>query len=409
MLMYTILYYTVLTAIIMYVLICIYIKVKFKFWSIQPVFHVYDFLYWLYPIGLVQKDFPLPNKYVNYINITVEKTDDVSDVNMKRVCNFIQCFYLRKNSIVNYIPSHSSITDYFKYSLHPSYISTYKVPLSAFHTNTKNTGDYIYNLDKLIGVFTARPLLITLQSKTFPLYYCDNLCIHPSYRKKGIAPQLIQTQYYNLRRLNKHINTFLFKREGEMTAIVPLVSYDSFVFSSDQIVANKNSNYSLNVLEINEKNIFLLTQLLTDSKRIFDCIIVPEIGTLANLLKTNHIYIYGIISNNLLTACYVFKYQHLIYNDNEHTMDCIASITTLKDNKQFFTGFKLALGEVIKKALELNRPVKRVLIENTSHNHIILHYVNRLIPHPYSRTPCAFFLYNYISYTKQPSSCFILY
>ena len=411
--MHTILYYIILTAIILYVLICIYIKVKFKFWSIQPVFHVYDFLYWIYPIGLVQRELPEPNKYVNYVNISVENADTISDVTMKRVCNFIQSFYLRKNTNVNYIPTHGSITDYFKCSNHPSYISTYKNTINSVSTSSKNTGDSIYNLDELIGVFTARPLLITLKGNSgFPLYYCDNLCIHPSYRKKGIAPKLIQTQYYKLRRLNKNINTFLFKREGELTAIVPLVAYHSIVYSSQDIIANNKNkkNHSINLLEITEKNVFLLTQLLTDCKIIFDCIIVPELGTLVNLLKTNNIFIYGIISNNSLVACYVFKYQYLIYNENEHTIDCIASINALKDNNGlFYSGFKLSLCSVIKKSLELNRPIKRFLIENTSHKHIIVDYLNAIIPSPYFKSPCAFFLYNYISYTKQPSSCFILY
>ena len=408
--LYTILYYIILTIIILYILICIYVKVKFQFWSIQPVFHVYDFLYWIYPIGLVQKDLPLANKYVNLFNISVEDSSNMSDVTIKRVCNFIQSFYLRKNANVNYIPSHSSITDYFKGSMHPSYISTYKNPLKSI---SSGKDDYIYNLDELIGVFTARSLLLTLQQcKTIPIYYCDNLCIHPKYRKKGIAPKLIQTQYYNLRRLNKNINTFLFKREGELTAIVPVVAYESIVYSTEPIVNSNKTNYNsiIGFIEITEKNIFILKQLITDSKNIFNCIVVPEIGTLLNLIKHNHIYIYGIIINNSLVACYVFKYQHLIYNENEHTIECLASINVLKDNtKYFFSGFKLALCTVIKKSLELNRTIKRVLIENTSHNHIILDYIKKIIPKPHLRTPCAFFLYNYISYSNQPSSCFILY
>ena len=328
---------------------------------------------------------------------------------MKRICNFIQSFYLRKNKNVNYIPSHNSITDYFKYSNHPSYISTYKNQIKSISNNSKNTGDSIYDLDELIGVFSARPLLITLNCKTFPLYYCDNLCIHPRHRKKGIAPELIQTQYYKLRRLNKNINTFLFKREGELTAIVPLVAYESVVYSSQNIIGNNNSNYKTNTIEITEKNIYLLKQLLIDSKNIFNCIIVPEISVLINLLKTDHIFIYGVFSNNLLVACYIFKYQFLIYNENEHTIECIASINTLNDEKMFFLGFKSSLCSVIKRLVELNRPIKRVLLENTSHNHIIIDYINKLTLQPLLKTPCAFFLYNYISYTNQPSSCFILY
>jgi hypothetical protein len=203
-----------------------------------------------------------------------------------------------------------------------------------------------------------------------------------------------------------------------MTAIVPLVAYESLVYSTDAIVASNNINTSsiVNVIEISEKNIFLFTQLLTDKKSMFDCIIVPEIGTLANLLKTRHILMYGLIVGNTLVSCYLFKYQYLIYNKDEHVIECIASINACKDGGDnnnnisvFFLGFKKALCSVIKRESELNRPIKKILIENTSHNNIIVEHINKIIPSPYSKTPCAFFLYNYISYSIQSSSCFILY
>lgn len=415
--LYTILYSLCITGILLYVLTCIYIKLKFQFWSIQPVFHVYDFVYWLYPRGVVERDLPLFNKYVDNNSIKVEKIGEVSDVTMKRVTNFIHSHYLKKNKLARYTPTHDSIVEYFKGSSHSSYISTYKRRSIATPITSTNTGDDIYMLDEIVGVFSARPLLITLKgvTKPFPLYYCDNLCVHPLYRKKGIAPKLIQTQYYQLRRLNKDINTFLFKREGELTAIVPLVAYDSLVYSTDTIVGTNDKNNSmLHLIEISEKNMFLFTQLLTDRKSMFDCIIVPEIATLSSLSKTNNIFIYGLIVGNRLASCYLFKYQHLVYNEDEHVIECIASLQFIKDdnnNNLFFSGFKKALCSIIKRQADLNitRSIKKILIENTSHNNIIIDHIKKTISFPYSKTPCAFFLYNYISYTIQSSSCFIVY
>mgnify|MGYP000176613599 CR=1 FL=1 len=82
------------------------------------------------------------------------------------------------------------------------------------------------NDKELIGIMTTRPVNITVKnSNTFIAYYVDNLCVHPDYRKHGIAQQMIQTHYYNLRKNNKKIQVCLFKREGELNAIVPLVAY----------------------------------------------------------------------------------------------------------------------------------------------------------------------------------------
>ena len=45
------------------------IKIKYKFWSIQPVFHFYNIKYWLFPPGIIETQEPETNKYTNLQNI----------------------------------------------------------------------------------------------------------------------------------------------------------------------------------------------------------------------------------------------------------------------------------------------------------------------------------------------------
>ena len=68
---------------------------------------------------------------------------------------------------------------------------------------------------------------MTLNKISFPVYYVDNLCVHPLYRNKNIAPQMIQTQEWFQRQNNKKIKVSLFKREGDLTGIVPLTVYNN--------------------------------------------------------------------------------------------------------------------------------------------------------------------------------------
>ena len=44
------------------ILFYIFIKIKYKFWTIQPVFHFYDVHYWFKNIGIINKELPNKNK-----------------------------------------------------------------------------------------------------------------------------------------------------------------------------------------------------------------------------------------------------------------------------------------------------------------------------------------------------------
>ena len=46
-----------------------YIKIKYRFWSAQPVFHIYDFHYWLFSPDYINKSLPEKNKFTNFKNI----------------------------------------------------------------------------------------------------------------------------------------------------------------------------------------------------------------------------------------------------------------------------------------------------------------------------------------------------
>jgi ribosomal protein S18 acetylase RimI-like enzyme len=68
---------------------------------------------------------------------------------------------------------------------------------------------------KIIGIMTSRPIHIAINNNDkdakFDAYYVDYLCVDKMFRKKGIAPQIIQTHEYNQRHLNKNIVVSLFR------------------------------------------------------------------------------------------------------------------------------------------------------------------------------------------------------
>ena len=50
-----------------------YIRIKYPFWALQPVFHFYDIYYWFINIGIIRHELPEKNRYVNLKNIKTIK------------------------------------------------------------------------------------------------------------------------------------------------------------------------------------------------------------------------------------------------------------------------------------------------------------------------------------------------
>ena len=59
--MYSYISYILLTILFIVLFIIAYIKIKYKFWSIQPVFHVYNFNYMIFPPGIIDPNLPFKN------------------------------------------------------------------------------------------------------------------------------------------------------------------------------------------------------------------------------------------------------------------------------------------------------------------------------------------------------------
>jgi len=396
--------YIILAIIVLYVILCAYIKIKFHFWSLQPVFHIYDFMYWIKPPGIINSDLPEINRYTNLLDITTQDIENINDTTATRTCNFINSYYLRSKD-TKYMPTKENIMEYFKGSNHHSYLTLYKEPKLLFIKGEPNTA-----IDDYKAILTGRPLYITLKGKkTFPTYYVDNLCVHPDHRKKGIAPRAIQTHYYNLRKLNKKIKTCLFKREGNMTAIVPLTTYTTIGYElsdslSDFLNLERLPHASMCVIEITDKNMQLFAEFIQSNVKRFDCVVLPEIPNLLNLIKTNNLYIYGIVEHHNLIAAYVFRNPSVKYDEIHKTLECITTLFTCHHKEIFTTGFNIAL-QMCRKHINASR----LLIENTAHSKDIIDRYKRMNIKIFTSSPTAFFLYNYACYTCSSESSLFLY
>jgi len=386
----SILFFSVFTLFLIY----IYIRLKYGFWVSQPVFHVYDLLYIFKPPGIIQHNLPEKNKYTNFKNIETIIFPELSELKKTRLVNFIRSNYLQ-NRDNNFSPQSENIIPYFVGHNTKTFVSFYSEENLMLDLKK---GTMIED-KKIIGLITSRPIHIAINNNNkdakFDAYYVDYLCVDKIFRKKGIAPQIIQTHEYNQRYLNKNIVVSLFKREDELTGIVPLCVYSTYGFSVNKWTKPPEIHASYKLLEINAHNFNFLFDFIKNSNN-FGIVINTEVTNIIELIKTKNIFIYVILLNNEIICAYFYRKSCTFIEKNMEVLSCFASINAT-DNSTFIQGFKISFWKIAAENF-----FGFSAIEEISHNHIIIDNL-KIKTTPLIVSPTAYFFYNF-AYPTFPSN-----
>lgn len=378
-----ILFFTVLILFLIY----IYIRVKYGFWVVQPVFHVYDFIYMLKPPGIINHSLPEKNKYTNFKNIETIMFQEVSELKQTRLVNFIRSNYLQNKENI-FSPKSENIIPYFKGHNAKPFISFYNEANLMLDLKKSTTIED----KKIVGLMTSRPIHVIINNNDkdakFDAYYVDYLCVDKMYRKKGIAPQIIQTHEYNQRHLNKNIVVSLFKREDELTGIVPLCFYSTYGFSVNKWTKPDELHPSYKMLEINPQNYHFLFDFIKNNNNKFDIVINTEVTNIIELIKTNNIFIYVILLDDEIICAYFFRKTCIFIEKNMEVLSCFASINNCDDNI-FIQGFKISFWKIA-----AEKYFGFAAIEEISHNNIIIDNL-KIKTSPLIVSPTAYFFYNF--------------
>ena len=90
----------------------IWIKLRHPFWSTQPVFHYHDIYHHLFPNRIIEPALPIKNKYFNYKNIVVKKTNELTESEKINIIKLIQSNYYKKKECY-YRPLQRNVFPYF--------------------------------------------------------------------------------------------------------------------------------------------------------------------------------------------------------------------------------------------------------------------------------------------------------
>lgn len=376
--------YIVFVGVFVTIVVYLVIRLKYGFWVVQPVFHIYDLNYLLKPPGIIQPSLPLQNKYTNFKDIDTIVLSELNSLQKQRFVNLIKTNYLRNKDNI-FSPQSEHIFPYFIGHNDKSLISVYYKDENMVDLNNGN----IIVDRKIIGSITSRPLHITIRNdKPFNAYYVDYLCVDKLHRKKGIAPQLIQTHYYNQRRLNKHAIVSLFKREDELTGIVPMCVYSTYGFPVNTWTKPHDLSGQYTLLEINAQNFRFLYDFMKENAEQFDIVVSVESTNIIELIKTKNVFVFAILCDQHIISCYFFRKSCVQVEAGLEALSCFASICNCSQDI-FIQGFKISFWKIA-----AEHYFGFSAIENVSHNDIIINNIMKKTT-PIITSPTAYFFYNF--------------
>jgi len=382
-------------------IIYIYIRLKYGFWVIQPVFHVYDYTYMIKPPGIINHKLPEKNKYTNFKNIETIVYSELSQIKQTQFINLIRLHYL-SNKDNKFYPQSQNIIPYFYGHNALSFVSFYNE--QTFMMDLKK-GTTIEDL-KPIGAMTTRPVHVSINNKDtnaeFNAYYVDYLCVDQMHRKKGIAQQIIQTHHYNQSHINKNIVVSIFKREDELTGIVPLCVYSTYGFKVDTWTKPLELDATYKLIEVNPQNFHFLYDFMKKNNEQFDIIIEVSISNIIELIKTKNIFVYVIIVDDQIICSYFFRKSCVQIEKGMEVLSCFASIRCECDDNIFIRGFKISFWKIA-----AENYFGFAAIENISHNNIIIQNLI-LKTKPLIVSPTAYFFYNFAYPTFKPEKVLII-
>ena len=380
--------YLIIILIILYVIFTIYFKIKNQFWSRQPVFHFHNIFYWFFPPGIIQHSLPILNKFYN-TGILFDKYANANETKKNDMFNLIRYHYLQKKNL-QYHPTQNAIFPYFENHFLPSFVSLMYKKTPNIDVKNKQ----IIPMNKLISLMTTRPLECTLDKKNMILYYVDYLCVHTQHRKQGNAPQIIYTHYAKMRYNDKKNIIFLFKREGQMTSIVPLTTYYTYGFHIKYWKYKSPRQGNIQNILISKSTIDLFHHFSKIIKENCRCFIAPCLSNLETLIDNNLIYIFLLLKNDNPIACYVFRNPYTSYKIQDvqkNSIDCIASYCDHKeDNKTVFIEYFYQCVFTMAQTLH----TECLIIENISDNNIIIQNIFKKNK-PIIKSPTAYYFYNF--------------
>ena len=379
--------FKLLNTIFIIVIICFltmgYFKLKYPFWSRQPVFHYHKLNYWIFPPGIIEEKLPIKNRFYDY-DIEYYNTDIISTEKKEQFYQFIKDHFLPHHHEHYNPPTKESIFDHF------------------LHHNDKSFLSLKIYKNKVLSCMTSKPLNCYIDKNKMTINYVDYLCVHKKHRKKLYAAKQIYTHYCHTRNHSNNIVSF-FKRENKNTMIVPFTVCHNYLFKHDNWELSLNFKVpNINIVFINKTNMNKFYQIFYESKEYFEAFITLNLGHIFYLIEKNHIFITALMINERFKGFYVFKNPYTTYNNKKSLEFSCSYVSENIDDNVFTLGFLISLNLISK-----DNGTKLVFIENISNNNKIIKLLLEQYK-PLNKFVNSYYFYNFAYLPKESKDIFCL-
>lgn len=376
----------------------IYIKIKYPFWSHQPVFHSYDiFRCWAKQPYIIHSGPPMKTKYLTQ-NVVTKDFLDMGQDELEQLENLLQSHYIESDQVFTQISKQEVQEDFVGHS-NASYISFYYNKQFVYD---KDMNPPIQEKNTCIGALTSRSMKIYYHygvPHEQYVYFWDYLCTHREFQDKFLGRNLIQNHERHQRLHNKEICSSLFRRDISLCdGVVPLLRFYVHTFPLEKTKRPPLGQYTtIRIIGPNVTTLFDFLYNITHSNSSpFPLCIFPEVNVLDHLIQKKRIIVYALKQQSKTIGFYFFKDPKICYEFSEerNVLDLIGSVffQQLDKNSEslFFGGLLHAIHNVQEDSKE---PYKLISFYQLTHNSQLIQRWKWKY-NPLSITQSAYYLYN---------------
>ena len=374
-------YYLLYTLISITFLFFIYIKLRYRFWSSQPVFHTYNLKQWMLPSGIIQSK--LPQKQKKFYDWKIN-TDNFQEIPTEKKA--LMCYFINKNL------SNTQLLSSFERGYNRCYVSF----LHSHMTIPLNDGS-VHQTKKLHSCMISKTLNAVIHNNKLKIAYIHSYKIHKTSKNKKLDYQkLLYTHYFNARSIGAP-HTFLFRKKGSYPWITPCTTFYSYKFDTKYINnANFNIPNNISIRQINSSSFRMILHFFGEISKKFTFYCIPDFANLKNMISTNLITPFVVMDNNNIVGLLIFR------NNNKYT-SLIASAC--------FPKYRIYLFPSLQNSLYLLKKYKKynsIVVENISNNNFIIKEIlKRKVPK--EKKQISYYFYNFSIRPFMSPSCFLIY
>lgn len=380
--------YLVISIIIIIILFRAYVRISHPFWSTQPIFHMYNVLYYMKSFCFIY-DSETPFPYSKYVDSLIQIERNPEENTIQPFIQLIQNHYMKTNSS-HYKPSKESL----------------QLALSSFHEEFPCYIAYKTNSvdQSIFCCLTSRPIHVYIHEREYMANYVDYLCIHKDYRKKGYAEKLIYSYACHAKQDSK-LNMFIFKKEnGHHPCIVPLVQYTSFIYD----IRNWDEIYMdiepMKIDFISKDNIHIFREYYSSLPSYFQCSLFSSLEYLIKSIEIKDTFLIVLRKDTTIYGIYFFRDAYTSYTDTYHEkhniIECIGSILMKPESIDIFRDAFVNIVCMCREKYNFHY----MILDHCNHNTILYDSIE----YEYEvQASSSFYMYNFICRTYAPEDVFI--